>query len=68
MYGDLSHHLARATQDERDRANRHRRLRRSVEQTPEQEAAHRRTRALVRASLLLSRRADPASHRRWAEE
>lgn len=65
MYGLLSPQLARTIQDERLRAARERSTRHPARGAA---ATHEATRARVLASLLLARRGDPSTHRRWAEQ
>jgi hypothetical protein len=69
MNGQLPPHLADAMIDERLRSASERRASRVAaagRQAPSDLDAHGRQRMLVRASVLLSRRSDPATSRRWA--
>ena len=66
MFGDLSFHLARQIIDDRLREADDRRLPIREPAATSRKEAHERTRALVRDSLLLSRRAAPPGDRRWA--
>jgi hypothetical protein len=68
LHGHLSYHLARAVQADRLREARARAPRRGAAEEDDAAATHERTRARVFASLLLSRRSDPGTHRRWAGE
>jgi hypothetical protein len=68
LHGDLTYQLARAIQADRLREARQRAPRRPASPAGDDPAAHERTSARVLASLLLSRRNDPGTHRRWAEE
>jgi hypothetical protein len=69
MMGQLSNHVAQAVIDERLRSASERRASQSAA-SPVEPAAHHdmhwRQRALVQASLLLSRRGDRPTARRWA--
>lgn len=65
----IHHHHAAVVRDEQLRvADMRRRAKASAppERVGRGTDAHERQRALVRLSLLLSRRRDPATHRRWA--
>jgi hypothetical protein len=68
LYGDLSHHMAGAVEAERLREARERAPRRATPAAGDGAPAHERTRARVLASLLLARRSDSPTRRRWAEE
>jgi hypothetical protein len=65
MMSNLRHHLASEVIDDRLRvAAQRRRVEMSAPLADTAMEAHRRQRALVRLSLLLARRQDPATHRR----